>query len=264
MLGCLASFQAQGQSSADETFNILATGTGVELGIGAYHNEYQEHTATNPDFMHQSGKLYDLHLDGHLTLDNNVFLKANVRIGDAHFDYSGSGNSGTQTAVKDRLYDIRFLAGKDFFPRPSVAISPYIGLGSRNLFDDGRGPTSTGAIGYRRESQYLYLPVGTSLRFGAGKDARINTTLEYNHFLRGWQKTYLSDVVSGAPDIVNRQTKGYGLRASIAYEKGNWSIGPVFEQWKVNISEYVYLGAVRFDEPSNKTSEYGLRTAYRF
>jgi hypothetical protein len=41
---------------------------------------------------------------------------------------------------------------------------PYAGLGFRYLYNDLRGTSSTGAIGYRRESHYFYVPLGVTLR----------------------------------------------------------------------------------------------------
>ncbi len=269
MLASLASPLAQGQASTEEVFNLLATGTGVELGIGAFHNEYKEHIENDPDFMHQSGRLYDLQLDGHITLDSELYIKAIVRLGDARFDYSGSG---TASDHKDRINDTRLLVGKDFFPKPSLAISPYIGVGSRNLSDDSRGRTSIGAIGYRRDSQYIYVPIGASIRFQVGNEARINTTLEYDYVQRGWQKSHLSDTCRTLYDVVNRQSKGHGLHGSIAYEKDNWSLGPVIERWNISESNWMFAGRdctsqhhyISAQEPANHTTEYGVRAAYIF
>lgn len=129
-----------------------------------------------------------------------------------------------------------------------------------------------GAGGYRRQSQYLYIPIGITHRFHVGSGSRISTNIEYDYFVWGEQKSYLSDVsawygsVFGNP--VNKQKNGYGIRVNSAYEEQNWSIGVFFNYWKIKDSEINYyvdgFDLYSLTEPLNTTKEIGLEIKYRF
>ena len=65
----------------------------------------------------------------------------------------------------DWIFETRAVVGKDYLPRSGISLSPFAGLGYRYLYNDLRGTTSTGAVGYQRYSQFLYAPVGLTSRF---------------------------------------------------------------------------------------------------
>jgi len=147
----------------------------------------------------------------------------------------------------------------------NVALSPYIGLGYRYLYDDLRGYTSTGAVGYRRYSHYFYAPVGMTLRMRTGDRWVIAPTLEYDVFLGGRQYSHLSETGLGYTDASNKQDSGRGYRAYLMLENGQWSFGPWMHYWNIKDSDVV---SIRPDtvamEPANWTREYGLELRYRF
>ena len=183
--------------------------------------------------------------------------------------YSGSGE---KNGNPDWYYELRGLVGKDFVPG-AYGLAPYVGLGFRYLFNDIRGVTSTGAFGYRRESQYLYLPIGVTHRLPLESGARLSTTIEADYLLKGRQISSLSDVVSIVGDVTNDQRSGYGIRGSLYYEKNRWLFGPWFQYWSIGQSDVspviAVIGGTRFIigtgfEPKNKTTEIGLRLAYKF
>lgn len=129
------------------------------------------------------------------------------------------------------------------------------------------------AGGYRRTSQYLYIPIGVTHRFWAiDKVSRISTSIEYDYFVKGEQKSYLSDVnptyAALFGDQVNKQKKGYGARISSSYERKNWSAGLFLNYWNIADSEInsyvVYPFIISFMEPKNETIEMGLEIKYRF
>ena len=190
--------------------------------------------------------------------DKDWFVRGDLSFATGKADYS-SPASGTKNGNTDWNCELRGLVGKDFDNKTYV-LSPYSGLGYRYLFNDLRGATSTGAIGYRRESSYSYLPFGVTHRLRLESVARLSTTLEYDYFLDGRQKSYTSDLNGLFQDVVNKQHAGYGIRGSMYYEKNSWSLGPWFRYWNINQSDLV----LSIFEPKGTTSEVGLRMGYKF
>ena len=163
--------------------------------------------------------------------------------------------------------DYRLLVGKDV-PFDDYLLSFYSGAGVRSLFNDARGITSTGALGYRRDSSYVYLPLGLTHRMGwGGGDARISTSLEYDHFMEGQQVSHVTDAGANS-DLTNHQRNGFGLRLMVAYETEDWSLGGFYNYWNIQQSEsatfvqlpYIVTGY----EPLNITREAGIQLKYRF
>jgi hypothetical protein len=109
-----------------------------------------------------------------------------------------------------------------------------IGLGYRWLYDDSGGTSSsTGALGYDRQSQYFYLPVGGI--FDLGYNFRIKG--QFNYLIAGRQTSYLSDI-AGFTDIENDQTSGWGTDFTIDYkvnEKTN--VYSFFRYWDIDDSD---------------------------
>lgn len=200
------------------------------------------------------------------------FARADARYANGEAKYSGSGHSDGN----DWYAEIRALIGLDIRWNTSV-ISPYSGVGYRYLFNDLRGLSSTGAVGYRRESHYFYLPIGVSHQMEVGHQTNLRTTLEYDHLLRGRQVSRGSDTVgyngiTYAEDAVNRQTSGFGIKASMMYEAQSWSVGPYFEYWNIANSKRDTTFATKAGtdylvtviEPKNRTTEFGVKVNYRF
>jgi hypothetical protein len=157
-----------------------------------------------------------------------------------------------------------------------VGLAAYTGFGYRFLFNDGRGITTTGNWGYRRASNYLYLPIGLIHRSALNDQARLVSTLEYDYLLFGKQISKLSDGGQGDSDLINTQRRGYGLKLSVMYEKDNWSVGPYLHYWNIDRSNWVpeyKNGLPKFDpngfqlggvEPKNNTIESGFKVSQKF
>jgi len=242
----------------------LKTLPGAELGVNAAYYKYQE-----PDLaVTEEGYNAGVDLAYTAIPGNNWFVRGDASFAYGHNDYTGSG---TKDDNPYRYAEVRGTFGRDF-EKDGYTLSPYAGIGFRYSRDDLRGLTSTGAGGYRRESQYLYIPLGMIHRIGLKASARLSTTLEFDYFLQGRQKSYLSDVSPSLPDLTNDQNKGYGFRGSVYYEKGNWSIGPWFHYWHIDQSELAAATVMVsgtavttfFVEPKNTTTEFGIRFGYRF
>lgn len=244
----------------------LQTRTGKDIGLSISSYQYQE-----PGIMSLQGMKMglDLHAVKVLEERDNLILRGDLRYALGTVDYT-STNTGSATGNPDWYIEARGLVGKDWAIKDAV-ISPYAGLGYRYLFHDGRGISctiSTCYWGYRRESNYVYLPVGIIHRSALNDQARLESTLEYDHLLAGKQISRLSD--GGQSDVTNNQGSGYGLKLSVMYQKSNWSIGPYVDYWNIGQSDIVpeYQNGVPTGwglvEPQNNTIEFGLKASQQF
>ncbi len=236
--------------------HMLITRTGFDLGLQFSNYHYQEPSLA----MKNDGLKYGAAARGTLVLGWGFFLQADGRFAYGPVDYEGSG---TAKDKDDYFWDGRVMGGKDFILDRSVSVTPFGGIGYRFLFDDLRGTTSTGRVGYRRESQYLYAPMGLNPRLRLDSESRLSLSAEYDYLIAGTQTSYLTDVNAGYGDIVNQQNGGYGARGSLMYETSSWGLGPFFNYWNINQST-TNCGITRCGfEPHNQTMEYGLQLRYR-
>jgi hypothetical protein len=238
----------------------LSTVSGHELGLTISNYFYKEQSLdVDIKGQNKGGVAYT----GTLAFGGNWFAKADLRYVNGKVDYSGSG---TTKGNPDWYYDARGLFGKDFIVSGHV-IAPYAGYGYRYLFNDLRGTLTTGAEGYRRESNYWYIPIGINHKMHLTGHSKLETIIEYDHLLDGKQVSRLSDV-PGYSDVKNNQNKGYGYRISSAYIENNWALGPYFYYWNINQSEIVVVNGVTQTfavyEPKNNTKELGFKVSYKF
>ena len=248
-----------GTASAQETTpsNPLLTRRGWEVGgqVAKYH--YEE-----PNFAKLDGNRGGFVGAYTFTNPNRVYSRIDLRASYGSLKYEGSGNLDD---VPDWIVEARAVVGRDFLVSASVALSPYVGLGYRYLYNDLRGYSSTGAIGYRRYSNYVYVPLGLTSRFGAGERWVVAPTVEYDAFLGGRQYSQLTDTRTGLSDASNTQKHGRGYRAYLMLENGRWAFGPWLHYWKIKDSDVVPIGLNRTGmEPENWTREYGVELRYRF
>lgn len=238
----------------------LKTQTSNNIGLSLSSYQYQE-----PGLMSSKGNKMGLDLNTTNVLQGEQFVRGDLRYAFGSVDYNGSGSASGQP---DWYIETRVLVGKDWAINDAV-LSPYTGFGYRYLFNDARGITSTGAVGYRRESNYFYLPIGVSHRMALNDPARLVSTLEYDHLLAGKQVSRLSDAGLGYGDVKNNQNKGYGLKFSVMYEKDKWAIGPYAHYWNIGKSDTALLfqnGTLVGTgwEPENNTVEFGLKASQQF
>jgi len=255
-LGAALAVGARQSNAADEP---LATRPGLELGVQAAHYRYEE-----PGIMKLSGARGGIL--GAYTFANarRVFSRIDVRDSYGRLKYESNG-SGTQNDVPDNILEARVVAGRDYFLGRSASLSPYAGLGYRYLYDDLRGYSSTGAAGYRRESNYVYAPLGLTARVSLGGGLVLAPTVEADIFIRGRQKTRLSDAGLGFNDVINSQAKGRGYRAYLMFERGHWAFGAWGHYWHIEDSDVQSIGGGFAGlEPRNSTREGGAEIRYRF
>jgi len=235
-----------------------------EIGPEISYRTYKE-----PDFMEEKGMMYGL--VGSYTYHNKLMLKVEGRGSWGKVDYS---NSGKIEDVEDYLLEARALIGYDFPIMKVHAVTPYIGIGYRYLNDDSSGKISTtGALGYERESNYLYSPIGIEVMVNLGDGLSIGESIEFDYFWGGKQKSHLSDAIPGLNDVGNKQKEGYGLRGSIGLliktEKMYFDIGPSVRYWNIKKSEIETLTNYGTPigyawEPKNNTLEIGFKVSIKF
>ena len=201
--GCAVAPAAHAESASPNTRN------GNEFGLSVSSYFYEEPSLN----VSMTGDKFGVNHTGTVVLKNDWFIKDDLRFAYGKADYAGSG---VQLGAPDWYYEVRGLLGKDFQVR-SVVYSPYIGFGYRYLFNDVRGYSNTGSAGYRRESNYFYVPVGVTHHLEMQDQAVLSTTVEFDYFLRGKQVTRLSDLIGhqgiiSASDTTNWQNSGYGYR----------------------------------------------------
>lgn len=235
-----------------------------EIGPEISYRRYRE-----PDVMKEKGWMYGL--VGSYTYHNKLMFRVEGRGNWGEVDYY---DSGTVDDIDDYMFEGRGLLGYDFLIAQVHSITPYVGVGYRYLNDDSSGKISTtGALGYERESNYLYSPIGLEVNVQLRNELYIRNLMEFDYFWTGRQKSHLSDVDPGFNDVKNRQRRGYGLRGYIGFlivtKKIDFEAGPFLIYWNIKKSDeeiLTYLGI--FDdivfEPKNRTTEIGFKITARF
>lgn len=227
---------------------------GTELGLVASRYRYEE-----PGLMELRGNKGGLRVAHARTDEAGRHGRLEFLASYGQLDYASNG-TGTHSGEPDTYYEVRALAGFDLRATRGIALLPFAGLGYRYLYNDGRGTTSTGHRGYRRESNYLYLPVGVSARW-----ERLLGTVEFDFLLKGRQTSYLADADVGFADVNNEQKRGWGAKANLLVETGRFAFGPWFSYWRIATSEpsSPAPGWVGY-EPKNRTTEAGFELRYRY
>jgi hypothetical protein len=243
----------------------LNTETGKEASVSIGSYRYEE-----PGLMSLVG--YKLGVDFLATraLSNSRFMRGDVRFAFGLMDYSSNG-TGSATGHPSGYMEARGLVGDEWVGN-HAEFATYTGIGYRYLLHDGRGISCTNSqcfFGYRRESNYFYVPVGVIHRSALQNQARLVLTLEYDFLLMGKQISRLSDGGQNHSNPINTQNKGYGLKASITYDKIKWAIGPYLNYWNIDDSDITptYINGFVDGyglEPKNNTLEFGIKMGQRF
>lgn len=248
------SYQSQKNSGLNKE------GWNSELGLEIYRFNYEE-----PGLMQENGNMVGLKGVFEYKKDKTMFgLEGRIASGECSYD--GMLHDGTPYAIAgigNSVKEFRVLAGKSSYNHLGNLTTLYIGIGTRNLKSD----SSFDPAGYRRESNYSYIPLGIKLESQSKTGLFIEFTAEYDLFLSGKQKTYLSDFDPTFPNIENTQNKGRGFRMSVGFERknkegGGFKIEPYIRTWDIGDSEPTFFwvddelyGAM---EPANNTTEIGI------
>ena len=284
----------------------LATPTGHEVNVSVGRYKYVEPGTLNISIH---GAKFGGEYTGTLSLSRqrHWFAQANVRgtIGNTTYDgwcypflitpdstspngYAldvGNASPCSETGNKDWYLEARGLFGKDFIGRKWSA-SPNTGLGVRHLSNG-----LPDVPGYRTDD-YLYLPLGVTVRTRVASHHTLSFGLEYDFLLHGWQTTRDSQLgggdvpatpttpaftINGFSDISFHQHGGWAIRASAKYQLNKLlSVEPAYIHWKVDASPVSFetatftvngitvqeqLGAL---EPLNTTNEFAVKLGFHF
>lgn len=240
----------------------LNTQTAGNIGLFVSSYQYRE-----PGIMSLKGTKTGLDLSATKAWPIKLFIRGDLRIASGNVDYQSNG-TGSARGNPDRYFEVRGLVGMDRVFEES-SLSPYTGFGYRYLYDDIRGASSSGAVGYRRESNYYYLPIGLVYRKAFNDRSSLMGTLEYDQLLLGQQVSKLSDTGLGYSDVTNDQHDGYGLKFSLKYQAAAWTVGPYLYYWDIAQSNtailYQYGSPIGYGwEPANNTIETGMMAVWQF
>lgn len=275
---CLASTSSGKYFSKGLVNYDLSTTHSLVIAPDVYCFEYEE-----PGLMREKGLFYGAHLDYMYLMRpdpedpktpfgervKKFFIGVESRFAAGRVDYESNG-TGSIDDVSDYAIEVRGIYGFEWAIFKSMSVSPYFGLGYRYLNDDSGGrQTTTGHLGYERESNYLYLPLGARLSLPIFKKTLIGGAVEFDVFLSGKQRSHLGDVISGYEVVENRQKSGYGGRASVfirqEFKAVDIFVEPYIRYWDIDDSEItVGSGSIAWIEPENHTIEAGLKLGVRF
>lgn len=145
---------------------------------------------------------------------------------------------------------------------------------NRYLNDDSGGEISTtGASGYERESNYVYVPFGVKTNTPLSGPWAWGVNVEYDLFVQGTQKSHLEDVSPALNTVKNDQKDGYGARGSVQFTRQTqtWNIllEPFVRYWNIdasNISTITCGGTpcAAGYEPKNWSMDYGVKVGTQF
>ena len=200
---------------------------------------------------------------------DNSFFAVELRYMQGKVDYDGylwDGTPARSENITDYYMEGALKAGYVYnFGESGFALWPYAGLGGRFLtdkLDEG------GSGGYRRESTYIYIPVGFNLNKQMGGGFSLTLNAQGDILLSGRQISK----IDGIDNVHNTQDEGYGLRASLRIQRDFGGFGifaePFYRYWHIQTSEpqyytdgyYVYT----LTEPKNETREAGIKIGIMF
>ncbi len=147
-------------SFASAAYTMESKEQELKFGTEISHITYKE-----PDFgVSEKGMFFGVYANyvyrpewfvNYLSLDGHAAIGV--------VDYKGSGEIDN---IDDYLMEPRVLVGKSLDLADNSRLTPYLGFGYRYLYDDlGGMVSSTGAAGYDRRSQYIYLPLGLTFDY---------------------------------------------------------------------------------------------------
>ena len=263
------------ESLSQNTIRIKRKKQETEFGGEVYRFSYKEPIFNLEDkgIMYGVYGSYRVHPDEGDALYSNVvnMYKVEGRFGYGTVDYE-SNPSGTIDDIRDYTFEIRGMAGNDYYWGEDSLLTPFFGFGVRYLNDDTGGKTSsTGATGYERESRYFYLPIGAEFTHQFTNGWLAGFIGEYDVFITGTQTSHLSDI-PGYPDLKNHQGRGYGFRGSLKLikkgEKVDFLVEPFIRYWHIRDSDtstatgnlFIVTGL----EPNNNTTELGIKLGVQY
>lgn len=252
------------------------------VGIEGQQYRYAERVPELPRFMRLTGWMIGINSTYKQTYENLWTASLEMR-GLYGKTYYWSLKTGTANNTPNILMEPRILLGKGF-SFENLDLEPYIGFGYRYKMDDSHNQKSTtGHTGYKRISNYYYIPIGVNINVKSDKLWDLKATLEFDYFICGRQYGYNQFILrnNNNPSLtlyapftsIHKQNKGYGLKAQLLFnpklEDCSILIGPYIYYWNINSSNlFIYIkedpSIYNSYEPKNHTVEAGLKVQIKF
>ncbi len=181
-----------------------------------------------------------------------------------HVDYDGALMDGTPYSIEgkhDYLANARLLWGP-LWQHDTWANYFHYGLGYRYLQDD----STQDPAGYRRHSNYLYLPLGVRGARALGGPWYFEAAGEIDVLLIGLQISEIPESETDSSNVRNWQWPGFGARLSAEARYKTKSIdlamSPFVQYWWVADSRL--SSSSLWYEPRNWSVQIGLNLIWRF
>lgn len=211
------------------------------------------------------------------------FVRGLFNFASGKIDYLETGEGTRIDGVRQNVAIGEVHVGKDFAVGKNLVLTPYVGVGSRILSDySGDRVASDGLLGYDREINFTYAPIGLAAGFSAANGARFVLGGQYNGFVGGNAESKLSDIDTGVPgftlpdlDLDIDEGDGYEIyfnaRLPVRGGRSAVTVTPYVRGWSIDRSESFVITnpddpteAIEFFEPRNDTTRFGLRIGYAF
>jgi len=253
-LVCVIGGVTVSEARADNSYSV---------GVEGFRDAYKEYCV---DGAGVDPKV-DIHTDyGSVTASyqhtaGSYFTAIDGRYSQGDADYKSL--SGTINNISDKEGEARLRFGANMVAWHGI-VMPYIGVGARLFFDQGKGMfSSIGAEAYDRHITQLYAPLGVTYQFNWGSWV-FRPNAEVDALFWGKVESHLGEV-RGNYNVENTQHGGVGLRgefmAGQQYKYFGWEIGPFVRYWHVDASDIVSTPATPpgtgLEEPKNARLQVG-------
>lgn len=246
------------------------TRRGFEIGAEAFDYSYRERfegqTVASDD-----GRFGGLTASLVAGLGRGVLFRARLSTDFGSVDYSSE--DGEIKDVSQSIGQLELQVARDFRLGRSATITPFIGLGSRILNDNSGGrETEDGFLGYDREINYAFVPIGAAVTTQVGTSKTLTFSAQYNWVVGADAESKFSDVDPEFPNLKLDIPGGHGLEASailgVPLGKTQLRFGPFVRHWNIQRSESQTFEEdgeiIELFEPRNRTTEVGLRLSLAF
>ena len=196
-----------------------------------------------------------------------IAIQSQLQLSAMHYS---SPISGELFNVPDLKTDLRIIAQHPLNSNSANAPdawqgSAYSGLAHRLHYNDLRGFSTVGSIGYRRLNQRIYAPIG--LQVSRPNASALSARLEFTPTLYGTHRTYMTDVGAERDATALQRSSGWGLEIGwLAWP--DWRLSAHHRQWSTTATDpwvSTRFGVNRrYYEPASQWRETGLRLSRQF
>jgi hypothetical protein len=220
-----------------------------------------------PGIMEEEGTLYGASVS-YTRFYKEVFedriLKLEGGVSAGEVDYDGELLDGTPYTINgndDILVNARLLWGP-LWHTDTWANYFHYGLGYRYLQDD----STHDPAGYRRHSNYLYLPLGVNAYRPLSGDWYVEMGGEIDLLIVGLQISEIPESPTDSSNVKNWQWPGAGARGSVELrhktDSMDLAVAPFIQYWWLDDSRP--SASRTWYEPRNWSLQVGLNVLWRF